>query len=124
MENIITSPFDPQVEHILSLISFGNNDIRQILAAYHILDYKSFKQLDYKELLNITCNVNGSAIKRCIQRIDVRIKYIRFHEANHDYDLVADPTKWERDDFIHLRLNGSRKVLPHTHQSRKGRMNF
>ena len=60
-ENVNISPFDPQVEHILNSISF-NDEIRQTLAAYHIFDYKSFKQLDEKQLLNMTRNVDGTAI--------------------------------------------------------------
>ena len=101
----------PQVEHILSLISFGRYDIRQTLAAYHILDYKSFKQLNEKQLLNMTRNINGITIKCCIQRVVDRIKYIRFHEAIGDDDLVADPTKWDRDDFFHWRINGKPKSI-------------
>ena len=89
-ENIIMFLFDPKVEHILSLVFAAENDIRQILAAYHILDYKSFKQLNEKQLLNMTRNVKSTAIKREIRRVVERIKYIRFHEANGDHDLVAD----------------------------------
>ena len=90
-ENVSISPFDPQVDNILNSISF-NDEIRQILAAYHILDYKSFKQLDKKQLLNIIHNVNGTVIKFSIHRVVESIKYIRFYEANYDYNLAADPT--------------------------------
>ena len=38
--NVNMSSFNPQVEHILSLVSLRNNDMRQTLAAYIILDYK------------------------------------------------------------------------------------
>ena len=58
------SPFDPTVEHILSSISVGLRiDIRHMLAAYQILDYKSFKQLDEKQLQNMTRNVNDTPTK-------------------------------------------------------------
>ena len=101
------SSFDPQVEHILSLVPFAvDNDIWQTLTAYHILDYKSFKQLSKKQSLNMTRNVSTTAIKRCIQNIVDISEYIRFHEANGDDDLVADPTKWDRDDddFFHWKI--------------------
>ena len=93
-EKVNMSPFDPTIEHILNLIS-GRNDIRQMLAAYQILDYKSFKQLDKKKLLDMTRNVNGIPTKLfpCMVKLLLDcIKYIRFHEANNDYDLAADPT--------------------------------
>ena len=86
--------FDPQEEHILSLISAGK-DVRQMLAAYQILDYKSFKQLDKKKLLDMTRNVNDIPTKLfpCkVEQLLNCIKYIRFHEANNDNDLAADPT--------------------------------
>ena len=113
-ENIIMSPFDPQVEHILSLISFRNNDIWKTLAANHILNYKSFKQLNKKQLLNMTRNVNGTPTKlfgRRVKHVVDGIEYMKFHEANRDYDLAADPTSWNREDFKDWRCLGNPKSI-------------
>ena len=110
--NVNMSPFDPQVDHILSLVSFtAENDIRQTLATCNILDYKSFKQLDKKQLLNMTRNVKNPAINRCISSIVKRIEYTRFHEANGDNDLAANPTNWDEDDFFHWKINGKPKSI-------------
>ena len=102
MENIIIFPFNVQVEPILNLISVGKDDIRQMLAANHILNYKLFKLLDKKHLLNMTHNVHSMSIKLLsyrVSRIVEFIKFIRFHEANGDNNLAANPTCWDENDF-------------------------
>ena len=115
------SPFNTTVEHILSLISVGLRiNLRHMLAAYQILDYKSFKQLDKKQLLDMTRNVNGIQTKLLLTKVVllvICIKYIRFHEPNRDYDLTADQKSWDTKKRM-----GNRKVLLHSHQSRKERL--
>ena len=50
-------------------------------------------------------------MKRRIRRVVERIKHIRFHKANGDNDLVADPTNWDEDDFFHWEINGKPKSI-------------
>ena len=105
-ENNNMSPFDPRVEQILNLISVGlRKDIKHMLDAYQIFDYKSFKQLDEKQLQNMTRNINGTPTKLFpgkewkLKSVVDRIDYIRFHEANRDYNLATDPTSWNTTEF-------------------------
>ena len=73
-----------------------------MLAAYQILDYKSFKQLDEKQLQDMTRDVNGTPTKLSAVRVKLvidRIDNIRFHEANAAYNLAADPTSWNTNEF-------------------------
>ena len=99
------SPFDPLMEHILNLTSFDRDDLRQMLAAYQIFDYKSFKQLNEKQLQNMTRNVNGTPTKLFpghewkFKSVVDKIDYIRFHEANHAYNLATDTTSWNTNEF-------------------------
>ena len=85
-----------------------------MLAAYQILDYKSFKQLDEKQLQNMTRNVNGTPTKLSAVRVKLvvdKIDYIRFHEANRDYDLATDPRSWNREDFRNWKQLGRPKSI-------------
>ena len=59
----------------------------------------------------MTRNVTGTAINLCIHRIVESIEYTRFHEANRDYDLVADPTSWNKEDFKDWRHLGKPKCI-------------
>ena len=69
-----------------------------MLAAYQILDYKSFKQLNKKQFLNMTRNVNGIPTKLFPGKVKLLINCIEYNrslEANCDYDLAANPTSWD-----------------------------
>ena len=59
-------------------------------------------------------NVNAIPTKLFPWRINLivdRIEYIRFHEANRDYDLAANPTSWNRTDFTGWRAMGKPKSI-------------